>query len=97
MKDFLAIIGGICSIALIILLIIVVFQAIGELIDRIRRNYQIKHRFDKPPTAECYCRDCTRHDAKTKRCYKFDGWYTADEWFCWDANPRKEDVKDDAT
>ena len=47
----------------------------------------IKHRFDKPPTAECYCKDCRLH-GKDNQCFKFNGWRTADEWFCWDAEPK---------
>ncbi|WP_090246732.1 hypothetical protein [Eubacterium barkeri] len=35
-------------------------EAIGE--------YKIKHRFDKPPTAKCYCRDCKMWDPETRKC-----------------------------
>lgn len=48
----------------------------------------IKHRFDKPPTAECYCKDCRQH-GEDNQCFKFNGKRTADEWFCWDAEPKK--------
>lgn len=67
--------------------------AISGLIDwmrnkirKIKREYKIKHRFDKPPKAACYCADCTLHQ-QNGECMKFDGWWTADDWFCWDATP----------
>lgn len=62
-----------------------------EFIYKKKWEYTIKHRFDKPPTAKCYCVDCDRHD-NTARCIKFDH-YTADNWFCWDAEPRKDKEK----
>lgn len=51
-----------------------------------KRRYKQKHRFDKPPTAKCYCIDCRRKD--------FGGHcdvvsrYIADEWFCNEADPK---------
>ena len=57
---------------------------------------RIKHRFGKPPTAKCYCIDCKYHDNKNGRCsglgefvsgYK----YTEDNWFCYNADPRKKE------
>lgn len=81
-----------CGIILLMLCITVIcvlgYFAILDVIETIIRAYTIKHRFDKPPTAKCYCKDCTRHDDNGK-CYKFEGYYTADNWFCWDADPKK--------
>ena len=91
MKDFLAIIGGAALWVIGFFLIVGLWCGLKELIHTIRYNYRIKHRFDKPPTAKCYCIDCVRHNNETQRCYKFDGWYTADCWFCWDADPRKKE------
>lgn len=93
-KDVLAVIGGFCLTIIIGVLLAALKEVIGELIDRAKRNYRIKHRFDGPPTAKCYCRDCTRYDNESHKCYKFDGWRTADCWFCWDAEPRKK-IKED--
>ena len=90
MKAFLMLMGGAATIVVCFVMIAAIFHGIKELIDVSKRRYIIKHRFDKPPTAACYCRDCKRHDDESHRCYKFDGWYTADNWFCWDAEPRKE-------
>lgn len=88
MKDFLAIMGGAAICVMGFFLIIVLWSGLKELIHNIRYRYRIKHRFDKPPTAKCYCRDCVRHNNESQECYKFDGWRTADNWFCWDACPR---------
>ena len=89
MVKFLVIIGGSTLLALGILTIHVICCCVFELITRAKRNYQIKHRFDKPPTAQCYCRDCRLHNNETSECHKFSGWRTADSWFCWDADPRQ--------
>ena len=86
-KNVLAVIGAFAILIVLVTLIIALIQALKEQIFRWKRVYQIKHRFNKPPTAKCYCIDCIRHDNKSKRCYKFDGWYTSDAWFCWDAEP----------
>ena len=76
----------------------IAIAVIGLLISKIKEKVRDKrfkriqkHRFDKPPTAKCYCIDCKQHDNEKNRCYKFDGWYTADSWFCWDAEPRKRE------
>ena len=36
--------------------------------------------------AKCYCKDCYYYD--DGRCFKHDGWYTAEDWFCWEAEPK---------
>lgn len=89
--DFLSFIGLITLITIAIFTVFVLCSLTVEVIGRIKRNYEVKHRFDKPPTAKCYCRDCDQHNNESNRCYKFDGWYTAPSWFCWDANPRKSE------
>lgn len=69
-----------------------IWCALKEYVHTIKLRYRHKHRFDKPPTAKCYCMDCKKHGPDTGRCYKFDRWYTADNWFCWDAEPREKGV-----
>ena len=92
MKEVFACFGLFCTVAIIGCLIAALWYEFKEWIHRLKYNYRVKHRFDKPPTAKCYCRDCKRHDPKSGRCYKFKEWHTADCWFCWDAEPnRKED------
>ena len=56
-----------------------------------------KHRFDKSPTAACYCKDCTHYGGKTfgERCFVHEGWRVADNWFCWEAEPREHDPEEE--
>jgi hypothetical protein len=55
--------------------------------------YKYKHRFDKPPTASCYCIDCKFHgdDVDLTRCTNRKDVIldTADEWFCQAAEPKE--------
>lgn len=56
-------------------------------------RYKYKHRFDKPPTAACYCIDCKFHGDTTDRTRctnrKNVVFQTVDEWFCQDAEPKE--------
>lgn len=79
--------------------IILIADFIRECIVNLRWRYKYKHRFDKKPIAKCYCIDCSYHD-KNGRCSNLspiDGpsRYTGDNWFCWEANPRKNKEKHD--
>lgn len=95
LKDFLAFV----SLAIITISIVALIGTLlGNIRDAIRRaniKYRIKRRFNVPPKAKCYCVDCIHHDDKTKRCWRFgettkEYRTTADYWFCWEAEPRKE-------
>lgn len=95
---FFATIGVICMIGMVLALLAIALDNLNNLIRDWRYNYRIKHRFDKPPTAKCYCRDCRYHDPETRRCYKFHentNRLTGDASFCWEAEPRerKDEVK----
>lgn len=78
------------GIALWVLMAVVVISVICEIVQKAiavkKRRYEQKHRFDKPPTAKCYCIDCRRKD--------FGGQcdvvsrYVADNWFCNEADPK---------
>lgn len=57
----------------------------------LKYRYKEKHRYDKPPTAKCYCKDCTFHGDDGK-CYGFVNERTNDSWFCAWAE-RKENEK----
>lgn len=85
-------IGMITSICVLCFIVIVIYSFIAKHIDDAKRKYRHKHRFDNPPTAKCYCIDCKHHDHETGRCYRFVNEYrcTADNWFCWEAEPRDE-------
>ena len=88
----LAYFGALISIVIACFLAFGLLYAIREGFHKLKWRHKYKHRFDKPPTAACYCRDCKKHgdEDETQRCYKFDGWHTSDDWFCWDAEPREE-------
>jgi hypothetical protein len=88
----LAVIGIIVLAIIIAVCFITVMSGIQELISRAKYRYKTKHRFDKPPLAKCYCKDCDHHSLSTSNeCFAHKGWYTADNWFCWQATPRKHD------
>lgn len=90
MKEFLMIMGVIASFVLVLLVIMNVIYMLKTLIEKLTLKYKQKHRFDKPPTAKCYCVDCVYHNNETGLCCKFETWWnTADNWFCWNAEPRK--------
>ena len=95
MKDFLAFVGIAVIVFGTAFLIGMLLGKIKDIIRRAKIKYRIKHRFDKPPTAKCYCVDCIHHDDETNRCWRFGATTkeyrtTADYWFCWEAEPRKE-------
>ena len=96
MIEILALIGAVASLAIIMCALAFVWMYLLEFIDKVKHKYRYKHRFDKPPTAKCYCIDCGYHDNKNGRCsglgefisgYK----YTEDNWFCYNADPRKKE------
>lgn len=89
MKEFLMIMGVIALFVLAALAVIFLKDGIGTLIDNLKLKYRQKHRFDKAPTAKCYCIDCVYHNNETGLCCKFETWNTADNCFCWNAEPRK--------
>lgn len=95
-KDILAFIGGASLIGMAIIVLTVLWDICREWVRKIKYNYRVKHRFDKPPIAKCYCVDCKQHDNETGRCWRFGATTkeyicTADNWFCWEAEPRGKD------
>lgn len=82
----LALIGFITVVFAVGMIVVMLFELARVVIARAVRRSALKHRFNKPPTAKCYCIDCARH-SEDGRCGKFEGWYTGDSWFCWDAEP----------
>ena len=60
--------------------------AVRERIRRKRKEYEYKHRFDKSPTAECYCIDCWYRDNENSKCRRYQ-LHVEDDWFCKDAMP----------
>lgn len=90
----LAVVGALCLGGVFCFLGYALFTFVRDKIDDLIWTYQYKHRFDKPPTAKCYCNDCEYH-AKDLKCNNVT-WadrYTPDNGFCYAANPRKRIVK----
>ena len=87
---------GICTISGVIICIgSILFGAVMDIISNLKWQHKYKHRFDKPPTAKCYCKDCKYYivDAAFNRCCRghIEHWAIAENDFCWLAEPLKED------
>ena len=68
------------------LLIASIAATVEETIRMNLKEYKYKHRFNKSPTAECYCVDCWYRDNENSKCRRYE-LYVADDWFCKDAMP----------
>jgi hypothetical protein len=79
--------GVIACIAVVGGLGVMGYVFIEEKVSEWKRAYKIKHRFDKPPIAKCYCRDCKYYSKTNNDCWTHTGWKVADNWFCWSATP----------
>ena len=87
---FVTLIGYLTIIFIIIGVLILLVELVKSGLENLKRIYKYKHRFDKKPTAKCYCIDCKYHDNFIGSCFGFDkSQHTADNWFCWKASPRK--------
>lgn len=86
-------VGAVAILGFIALTIDIFICNVREFINSVKLKYKQKHRFDKAPTAKCYCVDCGYHDNETGRCCKFD-LYTEDDWFCCDGEPRELEEKE---
>lgn len=62
MKDIFAFVGMIGTLATLFMLFGMFIIFVLEKIKELKRKYQFKHRFDKPPTANCFCKDCIYHE-----------------------------------
>ena len=80
MKEVLTFIGGITTTISVGFVIIVLVDCVKELSQKLTLKHKQKHRFDKPPTAKCYCIDCSSYDRETGKCYIFNC-NTADDCF----------------
>ena len=94
-----SIIGITSCVAIAGVLLYAVFNSLIEHVRELRWQYRYKHRFDKPPVAKCYCKDCKFHSTNGKLAYRCNlpgvSRYTPDDGFCYEAEPRKEDVDDE--
>jgi hypothetical protein len=90
MKDIFEVIGISATLTVLIVIGWLLIISIISGLKTLKHRWRVKHRFNKPPTAECYCIDCQLHDNHNGVCGGLHGWVTADEWFCWKATPRKK-------
>lgn len=87
--EILTLIGAGFVISMLIVVLLMVIDSIKDKISDKKRRYQIEHRFDKPPTAKCYCIDCTYYEKEYCKCYHFMVNHIYDDYFCSEATPRK--------
>ena len=95
-NNILAVIGGATILAAIIIIDTMLLEFIKDIIRDLKWAYKRKHRFDKPPTAACYCKDCKFYKTlngygKCRRGHIDERWNIADSWFCWQAEPLDRD------
>ena len=91
-RDMFSIIGIVYTLIIVFVLITITLGYINDYIIGVKHRYQRKHRFDKPPTAKCYCIDCENYSSwedDDHICFAHNGWHVADNWFCWSATPKK--------
>lgn len=81
-------IGAISIIVMAAFVSTVIIFAIKEAVERYVYQYKYKHRFNKPPTAKCYCRDCIRWNPETGECGDHcNSRRMGADWFCCFAEP----------
>lgn len=87
LKEFFAVIGVLTLAAFAFALLFNGLNMLWEFICDKRYEYTYKHRFDKSPTAKCYCIDCKYYD--TGYCYfRPEKVTTVGNWFCSNASPK---------
>lgn len=65
-------------------------ETIRKSMDRASYIHKQKHRFDKPPIAKCYCRDCSEWQPDKNTCWH-SGIHMAAYEFCSSAFPMNEE------
>lgn len=88
--EILTITGASTLIVITAVVILIAKYEIEKLIKNKKREYQVKHRFDKPPKAKCYCVDCIHYDpidSRTGLCSLSNGKAFMDDHFCAMAKP----------
>ena len=89
----LAIFGGVCLCIAIITLLWLLSNIVGDKLSKAKIKRQIKHRFDKPPKAKCYCVDCYYYEpyeaagSTTGECFFNKNRVFNDNHFCAMAKP----------
>lgn len=83
-----ALIGLIFCCVLFIGMLCYIVASISRSINELIYKHKYKHRFDKPPLAKCYCKDCKKWNPDTGACD--DGCnsrFMSSAWFCCFADP----------
>ena len=90
MTEFFTAVGFIVIGSVAIAMVLLLICGIKQFIEGRIWNYKYNHRFDKPPTAKCYCKDCSFYGDFTSRslCRKHKSFFPED-YFCKDADPCK--------
>ena len=86
MTDFLAFMGVIFLIVLIMIAVACLYDVLEKVIKRAHRTWQYKRRFKKKPIAKCYCIDCINYDDNRELCRLYDLHFRNNE-FCSYATP----------
>lgn len=89
---FLACVGALTAGLIICFLIQEALESFKDYRERKRYAYKRAHRFDGPPLAKCYCKDCEYGVGDTAmKCSRGIINHSYDAWFCADGIPRKDD------
>lgn len=91
MKDLFVLIGIVCTIMICVFAFWLAFEYVRDTFSKAIWTYKYKHRFEKKPVAECYCRDCTFRSSYNNKCTKFIKDWVPDDFFCKHAYPHKKD------
>lgn len=88
----LAVVGFVVAVGYVLILLYCVLDKARDWVHIQRWEHTYKHRFDKPPTAACYCKDCMYHGKRNKdgcNPCNFPGVsrWTPDNGFCYEADP----------
>lgn len=80
MTDFFTAVGFIVVASVTIAMVLLLICGIKQFIEERIWNYKYNHRFDKPPTAKCYCKDCSLYGDFTSRslCRKHKSHFSED-------------------
>ena len=88
LKSIFAVVGLVTIVGITAGFGVILCTCVVDLIERTKNKYIIKHRFDKSPTAKCYCRDCWLWDAESGACRDHcNSRLMNPAWFCCFAEP----------
>lgn len=85
--QILCLFGAVTCIGITVMGVVFIFHNIKDLVEELHWRRKFKHRFDDPPTAKCYCRDCNYHMKSGECTLPGITRYTPDNGFCYEAEP----------